>query len=940
MNPIYLFGISNRNNLFNPYQEDVLMGYAINDTTGQPHTLSMYNVSGFIDISGSSGVQLSRAWPSAFYDKDKNYIKGIPNILNQKNVNFNVPPGAKYIRLSVSKSAWSSSLFSLYSFRKTLPQYKNDLSKDMELETNQRFYRTKLSGKISFIREDYDWINSQTFETELILNIQKSNDGGLSWDTDYFNGKFMKTDCSWDADNRKVSVKPDSLDNYSDVLTGLEKEYNLIELSPALTPVIIRKRPLIQLYVQGDSVLSCFIGGTYWEQSCDTITNPEDLKNKYYFALASQLREINITGSGNYDISGLYGGKDGTYNLAGNAFYMKYTTNVISGSITANYFIIYRTEDDAPLYITSISTIGPIPNGTLNFIPYRDSGATGSFQGDVATYNVWMRYLLDRDYLAPNNTYPVPKEDITDDNLNYNYCIGLIADVSYMSLNFSVEPSKYGRADSGLYFQPPHSISGARYYPIAKSRWRHASIWFAFSWSDWLFESQGRQPYVLRDCYDFASVIQVLLKQFSTGITHKATAEYSQFLYSNRNPISGGKFNLILSQKSNMLHGSLAQPAQKAPITLQDITNLLRDCYRCYWYIDEQNRFRIEHIEWFRNGGTYGGGTQLTADLTSLTNIRNGKKWGFATSTWDFDKVDMPERFQFKWMDDCTESFEGYPIEVLSKYVTTGKIEDVNVSKFTPDVDYMLMNPNAISQDGFALFAAVNENALPVGFSGDEFYNGYISTDGSKKTGSSSGQDGYGWKHTICDAISGQTYVLLDNTGSIIDTGVYWHFFDLRGNSMGRASTTSGTVTCPSGCYTLGLSFRYQTDATPTSLPVLTDYSYRISSVQCQSLSLPFVTFGSLASEIRTQNGLVSWLHLHPTYYGYDLPARRVKINNRETYAYGIDRKKKQTIEYPSLDDPNTMQLIKTYIGSGQIDKLSVNLHTRINKVTLKYDTE
>lgn len=823
--------------------------------------------------------------------------------------------------------------------RLTTPVYKDDLTKDLELETNQRFYRSKLSGKISFIREDYEWMLNKPFDSEFILNIKKSNDRGLTWGG-YFKGKFMKTDCSWDDDNMKVIVKPDTFDNYNDVLAGLEKEYNLIELAPALTPVIIRKRPLIQLYVQGDSVLSCFIGGTYWEQSCDTITSENDLRNKYYFALASQIREINMTGSGNYNISGLYGGKEGKYTKQGDDYYIEYQTAPGPWWVgDINVFVVFRTSDKKALYQSQ--TYGsPNINDTLTFTPVQNSGATGSFQGDVATYNVWLRYLLDREYLSPYNTYSIPQDDMTDDNLNYRYCIGLLADVAYISLNFSTEPSQYGRADSGLYFKPPYSISGTRFYPIAKSRWRHASLWFAFSWSDWLFEPRGRQPYILRDCYDFASVIQVLLNQFSPGITHQATAEYSQFLYSDRNPISGNKFNLILSQKSNMLHGSLAQPAQKAPITLQDITNLLRDCYRCYWYIDEQNRFRIEHIEWFRNGGTYGGGTQLTADLTSLTNIRNDKKWGFATSAWDFDKVDMPERFQFKWMDDCTESFEGYPIEVLSKYVTAGKIEDVNVSKFTSDVDYMLMNPNAIAQDGFALFAAVNENALPIGYPGYNFYNGYIAADGTKKTGTNSGEDGYGWMYTECDAISEQIYKLLDNTGTVINTGVYWHFFDIRGNSMGRASTTSGTVTCPSGCYTLGLSFRYQTDATPTSLPVLTDYYYRISSVQCQALSLPFITFGSLSSEIRTQNGLASWLYLQPAYYVYDLPARRVKINNNETYAYGVDRKKKQTVEYPSIDDPDPIKLIKTYIGSGQIDKISVNLHSRMNKATLKYDTE
>ena len=71
------------------------------------------------------------------------------------------------------------------------------------------------------------------------------------------------------------------------------------------------------------------------------------------------------------------------------------------------------------------------------------------------------------------------------------------------------------------------------------------------------------------------------------------------------------------------------------------------------------------------------------------------------------------------------------------------------------------------------------------------------------------------------------------------------------------------------------------------------------------------------------------------------MPARNFKINNIPNYAIGIERKKKQTLNFPAgTTDPNPMQLIKTYIGNGQVDKLSVNLCSRNIKATLKYDTE
>lgn len=58
------------------------------------------------------------------------------------------------------------------------PNYKDDLALDYELETNQRFYRAKLSGKINFVRADYDIINDAPFDSEFFLYIEKSDDWG------------------------------------------------------------------------------------------------------------------------------------------------------------------------------------------------------------------------------------------------------------------------------------------------------------------------------------------------------------------------------------------------------------------------------------------------------------------------------------------------------------------------------------------------------------------------------------------------------------------------------------------------------------------------------------------------------------------------------------------------------------------------------------------
>ena len=134
-----------------------------------------------------------------------------------------------------------------------------------------------------------------------------------------------------------------------------------------------------------------------------------------------------------------------------------------------------------------------------------------------------------------------------------------------------------------------------------------------------------------------------------------------------------------------------------------------------------EKRLRIEHVLWFRNGGTYSGTQLVGVNLTTIKNVRNGKPWSFGTSEYSYEKADMPERYEFGWMDEVTKPFKGEPIEVVSPYVESGKIENVDVGQFTSDVDMMLLNPSAFSPDGFAVMT-MQGDALPM----TQYGSGYI----------------------------------------------------------------------------------------------------------------------------------------------------------------------------------------------------------------------
>ena len=713
------------------------------------------------------------------------------------------------------------------------PNYKDDLTLDYELETNQRFYRAKLSGKINFVRADYDIINNAPFDSEFFLYIVKNDDWGQTY-KQYYKAKFMKTDCTFNDDDKLVTVQPETIDQYNDVLAGLEKEYNLIELAPQIEFLTIRKRPLIQIYSPGDSIVSCFLGGTNWEQDANATTDQKALIGTYHFALCNILKEIYITPNNGSPaiISGLYTGRMVTgssvdtfqgklYPELNVNYYIYIAQKRVGGlPIGAVAVEIRKQSDDTAMFRYTKTSTSPFDTLEFDLTAVEGSGAKGKMHASMKSYNIYARYLLDVEKIDNLNTYPLPSEDIVDNNRNYRRVIGYAIDVAFISNNFSDTPTEWGLADNGKYFAPPYSIYGQTFYPIARSTWRYASLWFGFYLMDWILEENARKAYTLRDAFTLSSCINVLLKEFAPGITHEATPEYSQFLYNTNNPISGQSFKLLISQKSNIINGEYKTPAQKAPITLQQIMTMLRDIYKCYWYI-EDGKFKIEQVSWFRNGGSYGYNPIIDYDLTQLENVRNGKKITFATSEYSFDKVEMPERYQFEWMDDVTTPFEGLPIEITSKYVTAGKIEEINISNFTSDIDLMLLNPGAISSDGFALFAAV--------------------------TPSGGGQ-----------------------------------------------------------------------------------------------LELPFIKQTVDGVEYFLQNGYLAFINIQPTYWVYDMPARNFKINNSPDYAMGgLERKKKQTLNFPAgTTDPNPMQLVKTYIGNGQVDKLSVNLCSRNIKATLKYDTE
>lgn len=697
------------------------------------------------------------------------------------------------------------------------PVYKDDMALDYQHESGEQFFRANLSGKMDFVGADASLIIGAPFTTEYTLTIECSIDGGITWTT-FHVSKFYQTDCTIDVDDLKVTVKPSVKDRYDKVLDGMEKEYNLIELLPVIEPINMVKRPVIQIYGQGDSIITNIYGGMSWEQDFDLNgENPAD----FNFSLVSNRIEMTF----NNPPSGLDGTFTGVKDNDGN-FVLYNSENVYYVrryyvSITHEFFLVtdvIRVADNEPIWRNN-------GDSGLSMEFYEIGQRYNTITSSGYETNIWARFLCDVTSFVnegvTKSTYPIRTDDPCYGG-NYHYVVGYRVTELVQSTRTSTTPTQWGRKNETEYYEAPSDDLPFTdmYIPVSRSLWVNYSFWYQYSFNiDNPVEASLRKVFTLRDSYPLWSVIQVLLNKLGTGVTFAGTSEYSQFFYGGNNPLSYN-FPVLpyISPKSNVIKGEYHDPAMKAPITLAVVLNMLKKAFGCYWYIDSNNKMHIEHISWFKNGGSYDQVPQVGIDLTMMEQPTNLKRWSFDRNNYQFDKEQMPARYQYKWMDDGTDVFDGNAVDIDSPFVQADKVEEISISNFTADVDYMLVAPENCSKDGFALL-------LP------------------KK-----------------------------------------------------------------------------------------DY------LGVNNITLEVRTINGKIRMI--QNWFASLSNLIPEFLVSDLPSWNYKVNDEEKTARGIQRQKKQQVQIPlGSTTPDMMQLVRTGMGEGQIERMSINLSSRMAKTTLKYDT-
>lgn len=821
---------------------------------------------------------------------------------------------------------------------KVNPHYK-DLSKKYAKESGQEFFRISLDGKINLFGQDYELIANSGLEDQLIFIIDKYNRISGKW-IEYYKGEFNKTDCKLDYDKKKCELKTTAIDDYSEVMNKYENTYDLIKLAPEITRIDLHKRSLMQVYVRGANSITNFFGGTYWEDDVNSaIDSHDDLINKYYFSYIKAGNEFYVRGAGISGVNGVYAGTNGYWSCwNGYTCYMGTDT-----PLTKAYIYIKRNNDGTVLYRSvkqwMFTNAGNCYIGHENIEMVNVSNPSDKFTIESPfVYHIYRRLLCDVDTVKDSegvkNTYDLPPDDFVTDNRNYKKCIGLRDGLFFCTSRAVDEPTKYGLNDYNQYFTNrfiPSSAGIGRALPISKSSWANASLWYVYDSYYEYFEEILRKQYTLKDSYSIGAAIKAILKKIDPTISHEPTVEYSQFLYGNDNPLGLAKFYVYITQKTNILKGNYDRPAQKAETSLEELMKMLRDCFRCYWYI-ENNKFKIEHIYFFMNGGSYSSQSSYQLDFTALTNQFNKKLSSYFQSEVEFEKSDLNQRYEFGWMDDVTDLFGGVAIDVKSQYIQKDKTEEINIGQFSSDVDFMLFNPSNFSDDGFALLCPIIPNLARTS---EVTYNKYITNRG------------------VISNISDWNMITAKvNPGSVLR--IYSPNY-IAGNigALGYSSqkVTSGQVSyvdmqnLPSDengykvfNIPLGIEYIYINIKTSSG-----DFTYSMKLYVDNMLQLPIITVEDLIDEngdtykAIAQNWYASWIYLQNLYM-YDMPAQNIESNVVGTlYVQDVKKCMKHTIEFPSEEDLDELELVKTAFGNGKIDEMSFNINTRQAKVNLLY---
>ena len=869
--------------------------------------------------------------------------------------------------------------------RTCFPLHSDDLSISIDREQDEWYYTRKLDGKLVFERGDYDWIMGCEFDGTFTLDIRESHDGGANY-YDYFTGTFSRASLEIDEDNKQATLNglKEGVENL--IKNGAKEDYDLMKLipdseakevqgqvPPALALVDYRSTTIDKsdIFCGGAAIGNGYKNETDWSDTINVQSNAA-----WNFLGVYAEAKITVSNGQSEELGGRYCGhlQYGPITEAGQTitsikgdYNQSYLANDNNCRITFQVGLVYpsnyiyvslRVWNSDGNYVAGTSA-NIKENTTGYYSP--DSIVLTDFGTNPAVDRVEITFHYIRATLLTQGTpldLFITRKNILDTGDYYkrmaafnNNDGGLVVEITS---NTSEQPNGHrmvpGTDEYGgtpQYFAPPDETHD--WIPLAEDNWNYASMWYTIqpSVANGLLNPAKFGSFTWTQCWTIGTCIKFLLQRITDDkVVFAETTAYSQFLYGNPNPVADHEpFQWLVTQKSNVMSPA-ATGAARCIVRLDWFLELLRNAFNCYYWFERRNDgrydFRIEHVEYFRRGGTYTPNSQDNPplDLTRLKPYRNflrngqpAKRYADKTNRYTFDLDNMVEKYTYSWQGDGgSDDFRGNPMYFRAGWIEKGSSEDHQVDNIFADLGWLMLNANTDTES--------SKN-----FDGLFIFGGYRPFDTSQWTEN---------KPATAQHLSDPLFSAL----IITITAPENHTITLELYHTDTTITeTIATYTGTGQIQTIFITFLQGQNNVIPQINFGAAYRsvtiHRIQTTSGNVFRVPNVDNLLRDDDSKLQNGVLAWPWLQVEYLHYDIPAAKWTYL-KDDYTDNpnlvwetdgtIKMVKKQDLAVVPVPDASTeddiigIMGVRTGLGIGIIDSAKINLSSRNAEMTIIYD--
>ena len=861
--------------------------------------------------------------------------------------------------------------------RTCFPLHGDDLSISIDRAEGEWYYTRNLDGKLVFERDDYDWIMDQEFDGTFTLNIKESHDNGATF-YDYFTGTFSRASLEIDQDNKQATLNGLKEGVEDLIKNGAKEDYDLMKLIPDSYAKEVQGQvpPALAMVDYRSTSINksdVFCGGAATgngyksDEETGWNTNNKVVSDEKWYFNGNIYTEAQVKmKSGHTEANGLYAGILQYSTRWSDAWFPVGTLTCSNG-----YRIVISTyierDDEPPFAYLNYRRIQILDsNDNELFEDLTILGAAETSPAEIAfdytespgmwvdKLNIMFHYIRatlltqsggNADNVLDTGDYYKRMAAFEGSGLQ----VTITANTSDQPNGHRMVPGTDEYGGTPQYFAPPNTEHD--WIPLAEDNWNYASMWYTItpSVANGLLDPAKIGSFAWTRCWTIGTCIQFLLQRITDGkVVFSESTDYSQFLYGNPNPVEGHEpFQWLVTQKSNVMRPSTGGAgASRCIVRLDWFLELLRNAFNCYYWFERRNDgrydFRIEHVEYFRRGGTYTPNTQddPPLDLTRLKPYRNflrngqpAKRYADQTNRYTFDLDGMVEKYTYSWQGDGgSDDFRGNPMYFRAGWIEKGSSEDHQVDNIFADLGWLMLNAGTDTEssknyDGLFIFGGYrpfdtsqwSENhPATAQYLTDPLYLTLIATVTAPEN------------HTITlelyhtDTSVTETIATYTGTGQI--QTIFITFLQGQSNIVPQIN--------------FGASYR--------SVII-----HRIQTITGNIFRVPNVDNLLRDDDSKLQNGCLAWPWLQCEYLHYDIPAAKWTYLKDE-YTDNPDlvwesdgtikMVKKQTLAVVPVPDASTEDAIvdimgvKTGLGIGIIDNAKINLSSRNAEMTIIYD--